>query len=134
MNAMPRYRAKMSAEGQLTIPAAVRKHLGLRPGDMVDFHVDDTDRSDTDRSVRIQMGNENISYHQEDLDMQGGLDEAAAEYVAPSGQVSRRSIFDHLDELKLPSIGRPVTQADIDAAIGEAMEEQERRIRNQRRP
>jgi AbrB family looped-hinge helix DNA binding protein len=47
--------------------------------------------------------------------------------------IRRRSIFDRLDELKLPSIGRPVTREDIDAAIGEAMEEQERRIRNQRR-
>jgi antitoxin PrlF len=47
--------------------------------------------------------------------------------------IHRRSIFDRLDELKLPSIGRPVTREDIDAAVGEAMEEQERRIRNQRR-
>ena len=31
--------------------------------------------------------------------------------------IRRRSIFDRLDELKLPSIGRPVTKADIDAAI-----------------
>ncbi len=31
--------------------------------------------------------------------------------------IRRRSIFDHLDELKLPSIGRPVTRDDIDAAI-----------------
>src|SRR5258708_39241794 len=43
--------------------------------------------------------------------------------------VRRRSIFDHLDELKLPSIGRPVTRADIDAAIGEGMEAQERRVK-----
>ncbi len=31
--------------------------------------------------------------------------------------IRRRSIFDHLDELKLPSIGRPVTREDIDTAI-----------------
>jgi AbrB family looped-hinge helix DNA binding protein len=31
--------------------------------------------------------------------------------------IRRRSIFDGLDELKLPSIGRPVTKEDIDAAI-----------------
>jgi antitoxin PrlF len=47
--------------------------------------------------------------------------------------IRRRSIFDRLEELKLPSIGRPVTRADIDAAIGDEMEEQERRIRNQYR-
>jgi len=47
--------------------------------------------------------------------------------------IRRRSIFERLDELKLPSIGRPVTKKDIEAAVGEAMEEQERRIRSQRR-
>ena len=46
--------------------------------------------------------------------------------------VRRRSIFERLSELKLPSIGRPVTRADIDAAIGEAMDEQEQRVRSQR--
>ena len=44
-----------------------------------------------------------------------------------------KSIFDSLDSLKLPSIGRPVTREDIDAAIAEEMEEQERRILGQRR-
>jgi hypothetical protein len=50
-----------------------------------------------------------------------------------AGQARRRSIFDRLEELELPSIGRPVTRADIDATIGKAMEEQKRRVRNQRR-
>ena len=45
----------------------------------------------------------------------------------PSKDQRGRSIFDRLDELKLPSIGRSITQADIDAAIGAAMEEQARR-------
>ncbi len=45
----------------------------------------------------------------------------------------RQSIFERLDELKLPPLGRPLTQADIDLAIGEAMTEQEVRIRKQRR-
>jgi AbrB family looped-hinge helix DNA binding protein len=31
--------------------------------------------------------------------------------------IRRRSIFDRLDKLKLPSIGRPVSREDIDAAI-----------------
>ena len=86
---MPHYQAKMSAEGQLTIPSAVREHFDLKAGDIVDFYVDDADRS-----VRMLVRN--------------------------------KSIFDRLDELKLPSIGRPVTREDIDAAIGEEMEEQER--------
>ena len=93
---MPHYQAKISFEGQLTIPSAVREHFDLKAGDIVDFYVDDADRS-----VRMLVRN--------------------------------KSIFDRLDELKLPSIGRPVTREDIDAAIGEEMEEQERRIRGQRR-
>ena len=77
---MPHYQAKMSSEGQLTIPSAVREHFDLKAGDIVDFYVDDADRS-----IRMLVRN--------------------------------KSIFDHLDELKLPSIGRPVTRDDIDAAI-----------------
>jgi len=44
-----------------------------------------------------------------------------------------RSIFDRLDELKLPPLDRPVTGADIDSAVGEAMTEQEERVRGSRR-
>jgi AbrB family looped-hinge helix DNA binding protein len=128
MKAMPRYQARMSAKGQVTIPSAVRERLGLKAGDMVDFHVDEADHA-----VRIGTGNESVSDRQEGYHMPG-LNEAAAEYIAGPAQTGRHSIFDHLDELTLPSLGRPLTQADIDAAIGEAMEEQEQRIRNQRRP
>jgi hypothetical protein len=45
----------------------------------------------------------------------------------PSKGNPGHSIFDRLDRPKLPSIGRPLAQAHIDAAIAEAMEEQERR-------
>ena len=41
----------------------------------------------------------------------------------------RRSIFDRLDELKLPSLGRPFTQQDIEDSITEEMNEQEERSR-----
>ena len=41
----------------------------------------------------------------------------------------RRSIFDSLGSLTLPSLGRPLAQADIDDAITEAMTEQEMRVR-----
>ena len=132
---MPHYKARMSSKGRLTIPSAVREHFDLKPGDIVDFYIDDADHS-----VRILVSSKRVSSHVEDLDMHGegypatpGLNEAAAEYIAePYGRMPRHSIFDRLDELKLPSIGRPVTRADIDAAISEAMEEQEQRIRNQR--
>jgi antitoxin PrlF len=43
--------------------------------------------------------------------------------------IHRRSLFERLDELKLPSIGRPLTQADIDEAVAEAMIEKDRRSR-----
>jgi AbrB family looped-hinge helix DNA binding protein len=33
----------------------------------------------------------------------------------------KRSIFERLDELKLPSLGRPLTQKDIDDSVAEAM-------------
>src|SRR5215470_4267803 len=94
MRVMPHYQARMSSKGRLTVPSAVRDHFALKAGDIVDFYVDDAERS-----VRILARN--------------------------------KSIFDRLDELKLPSIGRPVTREDIDAAISEEMEEQERRIRGQ---
>ena len=35
----------------------------------------------------------------------------------------RRSIFERLDELKLPPLGRPLTQEDIDDSIAAAMAE-----------
>jgi AbrB family looped-hinge helix DNA binding protein len=41
----------------------------------------------------------------------------------------RRSIFERIDEFKLPSLGRPLTQEDIEDSISEAMDEQEERSR-----
>lgn len=57
-------------------------------------------------------------------------------HLADSGRLSvipvkRRSIFENFEELQLPALGRPLTQKDIDDAVGEAMIEQEQRIRNQ---
>jgi antitoxin PrlF len=88
---MPHYQAKMSSKGQLTMPAAVREHFDLKPGDIVDFYVDDADRS-----VRLLARN--------------------------------KSIFDSLEELKLPPRGRPVTVAEMDEAIGEYLAEKHDRI------
>ena len=41
----------------------------------------------------------------------------------------RRSIFDRLEELQFPSIGRPLTQDDIDEAIGSAIDEKFARLK-----
>ena len=41
----------------------------------------------------------------------------------------RRSIFERLDELKLPPLGRPLMQEDIEKAVTEAMIEKDRRSR-----
>jgi antitoxin PrlF len=46
--------------------------------------------------------------------------------------VRRRSIFDRLDELKLPSLGRAVTDNDIRDAVTAAMTAQENRVRRSR--
>lgn len=45
----------------------------------------------------------------------------------------RRSIFELRDMLPPLDLGRPLAQADIDNAIGEAMTAQEQRIRKDRR-
>ena len=53
----------------------------------------------------------------------------------PEGQSVRieprrkRSIFERLNELKLPPLGRPLTQKDIDDSVAEAMIEKDRRSR-----
>ncbi len=41
----------------------------------------------------------------------------------------KRSLFERLDELKLPPLGRPLAQDDIEKAITEAMVEKDRRSR-----
>ena len=43
--------------------------------------------------------------------------------------IKRRSLFERLDELKLPPLGRPLRQEDIEAAITEAVTDKERRSR-----
>lgn len=78
------FRATITSEGQITLPAEVREFWGLRPGD------------------QISLG---------DLSADEGR-------VRP---LRRRSIFERLDELKLPSLGRPLTQADIDDSVSEAI-------------
>ena len=45
----------------------------------------------------------------------------------------RRSIFERLDELKLPPLGRPLTRKDIEDSIAEAMVEKYGAIRRKRR-
>jgi antitoxin PrlF len=58
------------------------------------------------------------------------LNESGKLTVTP---IRRRSIFDHLDELKLPSIGRPVTREDIDAAIEQEVNARYGRSEDRRR-
>ncbi len=95
MRVMPHYQARMSSDGQLTIPSAVREHFDLKAGDIVDFYVDDANQS-----VRILVRN--------------------------------KSIFEHLEELKLslspPPDNRPVTLAEMDEAIGEYLAKKHERI------
>lgn len=37
---MPIASAKITSKGQITLPAKLRKHLGLKPGDRLDFEDD----------------------------------------------------------------------------------------------
>ena len=58
-------------------------------------------------------------------------------HLADSGNLTvtpirRRSVFERLDELKLPPLGRAVSEADIQKAVDEAMSEQENRVRQSR--
>jgi len=45
----------------------------------------------------------------------------------------KRSIFEQIDDLKLPPLGRPLTRKDIDDSIGEAMVEKYGAARRKRR-
>jgi AbrB family looped-hinge helix DNA binding protein len=150
MKAMPHYQAKMSSKGQLTIPAAVREHFNLQPWDIVDFYIDVDDRS-----VRIMARNKSISDYPPGDDLPRGerpatfaeMDEPVSEYLSEKderishkwrerltiGSAGERSFFDGLDELKLPSRGRPITRADIDAAIDEEIDARLGRAREGRR-
>jgi antitoxin PrlF len=88
--------ATLTSKGQVTIPAGIRKRLGVQPGDQLRFE------------------------------------------LAHSGQLTvtairRRSIFEQMDELKLPSIGRPVERADIDRAIADEVAERHARLNRRRR-
>lgn len=81
---MPHYEARVSSEGQLTIPEAVREHFNLKPGDIVDFYIDAFGRS-----VRILARNKSIS-EPFGFDLPPGerpvtfaeMDEAIAEYLS----------------------------------------------------
>jgi len=88
---MAHYQAKMSSKGPLARPCTVREHFNLRTGDIVDFYVDDADRS-----TRILARN--------------------------------NSIFDGLEDLKLPRGGHPVTLGKMNEAIGEYLAEKHERI------
>lgn len=88
---MAHYQAKMSSTGQLAIPSAGPEHFNLKTGDIVDFYVDDADRS-----TRILARN--------------------------------NSIFDGLEDLKLPRGGHPVTLGKMNEAIGEYLAEKHERI------
>jgi len=84
---MSHYQAKMSSKGQLTMPAAIREHFSLKTGDIVDFYVDDAERS-----VRLLVRNKSIFKQMEELKLPPSpdgrpvtlaeMDEAVGEYLA----------------------------------------------------
>jgi AbrB family looped-hinge helix DNA binding protein len=88
--------ATLTSKGQVTIPAGIRERLGVKAGDQLRFHLEDT----------------------------GLLT------VTP---IRRRSIFERLDELKLPSIGRPTAKEDIATAIDQEVATRQARFGSRRR-
>lgn len=56
-------------------------------------------------------------------------DQVAVERSSISQAHRKRSLFDRLDAFRLPSLGRPLTQQDIEDAITEEMREQDQRSR-----
>ncbi len=83
---MPHYEAKMSSNGELTIPLAVRERFDLKAGDIVDFYVDDADHS-----IRVLVRNKSIFERLEKLKLPpppddrpvtlAEMDEAIGEYL-----------------------------------------------------
>jgi|ERR1700719_511699 antitoxin PrlF len=83
---MAHYQAKMSSKGQLTMPSAIREHFNLKTGDIVDFYIDDVERS-----VRILVRNKSIFERLEELKLPPSpsgrpvtlaeMDEAIGEYL-----------------------------------------------------
>lgn len=76
--------ATITSKGQITLPAALRRHWGLKAGDQLLF--DPPGKTEGRFEPR-----------------------------------RKRSIFERLDALKLPSLGRPLTQEDIDESVAAAM-------------
>ena len=44
----------ITSKGQVTIPKKVRDHLGVKPGDRLEFHIDETG------NVHLEPGNKSI--------------------------------------------------------------------------
>ena len=78
--------ATLTSKGQITVPVALRKHWGLKAGDMLLF--DPPGKTEGRFEPR-----------------------------------RKRSIFERLEELQLPALGRPLTQADIDDSVAAGMQE-----------
>jgi len=87
--------ATLTSKGQITLPAELRRRWGLKPGDRIDFSLEDNEHVLMTRKVR-------------------------------------RSIFNSHEELAPLSLGRPLTQEDIDGAVPAAMTVQDLRVRRPR--
>ena len=85
---------RMGVDGLLAVPEAVRTAFNLKPGDIVDFYLDETART-----ARIRARN---------------LDFSAIREMLPVGDQAP---------------GQPLTDEDIDTAIGEHLREDDERIK-----
>src|SRR5260370_2844980 len=85
MKVMAQYQAKMASKGEHSIPLAAREHDRPKTGDIVDFYVDDADRS-----VQLLVRNKSFFDGLEELKLPprgrpvtlAEMDEAIGDYLA----------------------------------------------------
>jgi AbrB family looped-hinge helix DNA binding protein len=92
------YKARITVtrKGQITLPVELRRRWALKPGDSIDFSLENDERVI-------------LTKHQ------------------------RRSILESREELAPLSLGRPLTQSDVDRALADPMSAQELRVGGRRR-
>jgi antitoxin PrlF len=100
---MAHYATRVTEDGAIPLSPDARKQFGIRPGDAVELV--SSDKGDILLHVVVVAQS------------------------APPAPGEGRSIFEQFDELRLPSIGRPLTQTDIDEAIAEAVLDKDKRSR-----
>lgn len=152
---MPHFETRMGADGKLVVPEDVQSAFKLKPGDIIDFYLDETARTARIRArisifprLRKCFRLVDQRYGQRDRraftlptdlrelwNLKPGDQIGFARLDASEGRIRpirRRSIFESMKDLPPLSLGRPLMQSDIEDAITEAVTEREARSRGER--